>query len=146
MTIDIVRPRMEDLEAVHELLLGNGLPIDGLADHLAHAYVARHDGRIVGVAALEAYADGGSLRSVAVSPDFRGTGVGRRLVERVIDLARSKQLSVIYLLTTTAAGYFPKLGFVTVSREQVPPGVRQSIEFTTGCCASAVVMTKQLQS
>lgn len=146
MTVDIDRPENDDLEAVHELLSRNGLPIEGLADHLAHAYVARHGGRIIGTAALEAYEDGGLLRSVAVSSDFRGSGVGRQLVERVIDLARSKQLPALYLLTTTAAAYFPKLGFVSVAREQVPPGVRQSAEFTTTSCASAVVMTKPLHS
>ena len=44
------------------------------------------------------------------------------------------------LLTTTAEGWFPRLGFVRVDRARVPAAVQLSVEFTAACPASAVVM------
>jgi N-acetylglutamate synthase-like GNAT family acetyltransferase len=50
--------RPADAEAVLALIVQNGLPVDGLRAHLETTLVAREDGRIVGTAALELYADG----------------------------------------------------------------------------------------
>ena len=50
----------------------------------------------------------------------------------------------LYLLTTTAEGYFPKFGFERITRAEVPPSVQASVEFATACPASAIVMRKRL--
>jgi len=110
--------------------------------HIDTTFVARDGDRVVGAAALEVHEDGGLLRSVVVHPAERGTGLGRRLVRKVLELADARQLHAVYLLTTTAPGYFPKLGFTTITRADVPPGVRQSVEFTSACPASAIVMAR----
>jgi amino-acid N-acetyltransferase len=47
-------------------------------------------------------------------------------------------------LTTTAERFFPKFGFEPIDREQVPPSVRESVEFQSACPASAIVMRKRL--
>lgn len=80
--------RAADAADILALVAQNGLPTDGLNDHLASAVVAREDGRIVGTAALEFYSDGALLRSVAVSPEQHGHGLGHRLTEAAIALAR----------------------------------------------------------
>ena len=134
-----------DADRIMALLSQCALPTAGFRDHIQHAFVARSDDRIVGVAALEVYPDGGLLRSVAVAPECRGTGVARMLVDRVIALARAMQLPAVYLLTETAAEYFPKLGFVSVSRSEVPTGVQQSIEFTSACPATAAALMRRLE-
>jgi amino-acid N-acetyltransferase len=144
VTIDITPARQDDLAAISRLLTADGLPIDGLAAHLDSALVARDAGRVVGAAAVEIYRDGGLLRSVVVDPEFRGTGLGRQLVEAVTSLGRARGLPALYLLTTTAAGYFPKLGFVAIPRDQVPASVQQSVEFTSACPASASSLMKPL--
>ena len=142
--ISIDRASQADLPEVLDLLQRLSLPPDGLTEHLATTLVARLDGRIVGSAAVEMYPDGGLLRSVAVDDAMRGRGVGRALTERALELARTEGLRSIYLLTTTAEGYFPKLGFERTTREEVPEGVRSSVEFTSACPASAIVMRKSL--
>jgi len=142
--IDISPAQRRDLEDIRYLLSANRLPLDDLDRHSDSAFVARQDGRVVGAVALEVYDDGGLLRSVVVAAEHRGTGLGRRLVDAVMQLARTKQLPAVYLLTTTAANYFPKLGFVEVSRDRVPDGVRQSVEFVSACPASAAVLMKRL--
>jgi amino-acid N-acetyltransferase len=132
-----------DLPAMVGLLKACGLPPQGLADHLASAFVARADGgAVVGCAALERYADGALLRSVAVAPALRGTGLGRRLAEAALRHAAAERVSSIYLLTETAVGFFTHLGFRVVDRDAVAPGVREAEEFTTLCPSTATVMVR----
>jgi len=106
--------------------------------------VAQAEGRLVGVVGLELYGQSALLRSAAVEESWRGSGVGRLLVERALDLARGRGIEDVYLLTTTAENYFPKFGFVCVRRDEVAQGVRSSVEFQTACPASATVMCKHL--
>ena len=54
------------------------------------------------------------------------------------------QISALYLLTTTAAGFFPKFGFERIDRCDVPRSVQMSVEFTSACPSSATVMRKYL--
>jgi amino-acid N-acetyltransferase len=142
--IRIVTATRADDDRIMALLSQHGLPTAGIRDHVQHAFVARSDDRIVGVAALELYPDGGLLRSVVVSTECRGAGLARALVERVIALARAQGLPAIYLLTETAAEYFSRLGFVSVSRSEIPLGVQQSIEFTSACPSTAAAMMLRL--
>ena len=133
-----------DLDHVFSLLRQNGLPLEGLADHLATLLVARQSGRIVGSAALETYSEGALLRSVAVAHDAQGQGVGRMLSEAAINRAREFGAPAIFLLTTTAERYFPRLGFAPIDRAAVPESVKASVEFKHACPASAVVMRRSL--
>jgi amino-acid N-acetyltransferase len=142
--ITVERARPDDIAAVVALLGSHGLPDAQVADHLATAFVARRDGVVVGSAALEIYADGALLRSVAVARSCQGLGLGKRLAESAIELARTAGAPAVYLLTTTAQTYFPRLGFTRIARADVPSGVRQSVEFTAACPASAVVMRRAL--
>ena len=144
MNVDITRASDADGPSILQLLRDSELPIDGLVDHLNTAFVARDGAAIVGCAAVEMYPDGALLRSVAVTPAARGRGVGERLAEAAITLARSLQAPALYLLTTTAESYFPRFGFVRTTRDQVPRDVQQSIEFRSACPASAIVMRKSL--
>jgi amino-acid N-acetyltransferase len=146
MTTDVTieRATPEDGEAILELLRASALPDAGLLDHLATALVARSPDRVVGTAVLEVYDAGALLRSVAVDTTLRGHGVGRRLVAAALDLAGTLRVPAVYLLTTTAEGYFPRSAFSPVSRGDVPRGLLQSVEFQSACPASAIVMMKAL--
>ena len=144
MNVHITRASEADRSSILHLLRDSGLPIDGLVDHLNTALVARDGAAIIGCAALEIYADGALLRSVAVAPAARGHGVGERLTEAAVSLARSLRTPAVYLLTTTAESYFPRFGFVRTTRDLVPTGVQQSIEFRSACPTSAIVMRKRL--
>jgi amino-acid N-acetyltransferase len=104
--------------------------------------VAREGGALRGAAAVELYADGALLRSVVVDPAVRGTGLGHRLTEAALEVARSAGAPVAFLLTTTAEHFLPRVGFTPIPRADVPPSVQASVEFTAACPASAVVMRK----
>ena len=122
----------------------HSLPVDGLLDHLDTAVVARADGRVVGCAALEVYADGALLRSVVVDADANGQGIGTQLTTAALDLANVLGMPAVYLLTTTAEAFFPKFGFVRIGRDQVPASVQMSVEFRSACPSTAIVMRRAM--
>jgi amino-acid N-acetyltransferase len=140
--VSLRRAEPGDHQAVSSLLRESQLPTEGVEEWLHRFWVADHQGQLVGVAGLERYGDSGLLRSVAVAPGWRGSGLGRALVDRVLQEGHAAGVREVYLLTTTAEHYFPRLGFACVEREDVPAGVRASAEFTGACPASAVVMRK----
>jgi amino-acid N-acetyltransferase len=133
----------DDRGAIAAVLTAEGLPVAGLA-HASELLVSRDGDRVIGCAAIEVYADGGLLRSVAVVPAFRDTGLGRALVDAAIARATALKLPALFLLTTTAERYFPRFGFEVVDRSAVPDGVRGSVEFTSACPSSAIVMRRPL--
>jgi amino-acid N-acetyltransferase len=142
MVIDDATPN--DLPAVHALLTRHHLPLDDVTRHVATMVVAREADRIVGVAALELYAGGALLRSVAVDPAAQGQRVGHQLTEAALNLARARGIDAVFLLTTSADGFFSKFGFEPVSRVDVPESVQASVEFQSACPVSAVVMRKRI--
>jgi len=144
MPTKIERARPEDVDEVLRLLAEHHSPPDGLHEHVGTMLVARDDGRIIGSAALEIYPDGALLRSVAVAPTLQRQRLGRELTEAAIRLAQECRVPAIYLLTTTAADYFPKFGFERFTRADVPATVQSSVEFTSACPSSATVMRKRL--
>ena len=133
-----------DLGAVRDLLARLQLPLDEIDDHVQTMIVAREEGQVVGTAALEVYADGALLRSVAVDPARQGRRLGHQLTEAALRLARTRGAGAVFLLTTTAERFFPKFGFETIARDEVPASVQASVEFRSACPASATVMRKRL--
>jgi amino-acid N-acetyltransferase len=134
-----------DLPAVLDLLAALNLPLDGFADYVGAAVVARIGEDLVGSAALEIYGKSALLRSVAVSTAMQGMGVGHRLVDAALALAKDTGIERVYLLTETAASFFPRFGFQVIDRAAVDAAVKQSVEFTSACPASATVMVREVR-
>lgn len=134
-----------DLSTVLGLLATAGLPTAGVAESFPEGYaVARRDGEVIGVAGLEIYGAGALLRSVVIAATERGNGLARRLVTDRQAEARARGATSVYLLTTSAGAYFPRLGFEPTSRSDVPPALQQSAEFASICPSSAVCLVKHL--
>jgi amino-acid N-acetyltransferase len=134
-----------DLPEIRALLERLHLPLAGVDEHLPILLVAREGEQIVGTAGLELYADGALLRSVAVEPHEQGKQLGHQLTDAALHLASSHGVTTVFLLTATAERFFPRFGCEQIGREQVPPSVRESVEFQSACPASAIVMRKQLR-
>lgn len=143
-TAEIYAASESDLAAVCALLVQCGLPLQGAADCLGTAIVARVDGALVGVAGIEKHARYGLLRSVAVAPRYRGHGLARTLCECCASQARDMGLDAIYLLTETACGMFTTLGYRCVARKDVPAAIRACEQFKSICPESATVMVRVL--
>lgn len=149
-TVDVDNARLRaatraDEGAICALLVASKLPVAGVHDALASFVVAEHEGDIVGVAGVEKCGETGEhglLRSVAVKDDWRGRGLGRALVTNAISAAEQRGVRALYLLTTTAEGYFPSFGFRVTTRDAVPEDVKSTAEFRGACPASATVMVR----
>jgi amino-acid N-acetyltransferase len=140
----IQRSSPADVPAVEALLTAAGLPLEGVAEALAVGVVARDADAVVGAAAVEPYGRAGLLRSVVVAESRRGTGLGHQLVAAAEAVARDEGIEQLYLLTETAADWFPRLGYEVVDREEAREAVGQSIEFTMVCATTGVPMRRRL--
>lgn len=73
---------------------------------------------VIGYAVLWCILDQGELANVAVTPRLRGKGLGRRLMARVMEVARERGVEKLYLevraSNTAALELYRSLGFVEV--------------------------------
>lgn len=145
-TIFLEAASENDWPAIEALLVQNHLPPDGLRDHLGSTLIAKSGQKIVASIALELYDNAALLRSAAVHPALHRRGLGYRLTLAVLDLAKQRGVTEIYLLTETAADFFPRFGFQPVERTVIPQTVKQSVEFTTACPDSALAMGLMLNA
>ncbi|MBW3567595.1 MAG: GNAT family N-acetyltransferase [Proteobacteria bacterium] len=136
----------KDLAVVRHLLQQAKLPFEDLAPEAMQDFVLVQDanGNAIGAGGIERYESDGLLRSVVVSDAARGRGLGRMITQAIEDRARETGVTALYLLTTTAADFFPRLGYERFDRSSVPEKLRQSTEFASLCPASAVCLRKQL--
>lgn len=133
-----------DWTAIESLLTEAQLPLDGAQAHLASFVIGEADGVPVCAGALEHYGAVALLRSVVVSADRRGCGVGGLLYDELIARARARGIGKLFLLTTTAAPYFARRGFLPEARDVVPTALQASREFQGACPASATLMSLSL--
>lgn len=134
----------EGLADVEALLEANGLPSADVRSKPEAFSVASAGGESVGVVGLEVHGAYGLLRSLVVRKGGRGIGYGEAIRVRVEALARAADVEALYLLTTTAAGFFGDRGYERVDRDDAPAALRESAEFTDLCPDSATCMRKSL--
>lgn len=84
---------------------------DELTELIRDGFVAEHESRIIGFAALEVYSSKlGEIRSLAVATDYQGCGIGRRLVEVCIERAKEKDVLEVMAITSSEQ-FFKTCGF-----------------------------------
>lgn len=143
-----LRPALPgDLPGAEALLTAAGLTLNDLASQWGPGFVVAEaeGGEVVGVAGVEVYGRIGLFRSAAVRADWRGMGVGAALTADRIRWARDAGLDELYLLTQTAAGYWPRFGFVPTDRARAPEALQASSEWAFACPASAVAMRRDMR-
>lgn len=143
-TVNYTMANEENVEAIVALLKTNNLPVSDFNTGQRIFLVALSDGKTVGCVAVEKYGDAGILRSLAVNDDLRGKGIGQKLVDKAESWSRDNGLKNLYLLTTTAVDFFPKLGWENTERTSVPESVALSSEFASICPSIAVCMHKTI--
>ena len=125
---------------IEALLAEVDLPGAGIRENIGNFLVARAGDRVVGCVGLELYGATALLRSLAVLPEQRGSGLGARLAGEILDRARRLGAREAVLLTTGVQAMAARMGFQAVPRELVPAAVRGSWEFKADCCGTATCM------
>jgi amino-acid N-acetyltransferase len=84
--------------------------------------VIEHDGVIFGCAALYPFPTEkmAEMACLTVSPDSQGQGDGERMLKHIEQRARASGFKRLFVLTTTAAHWFIKRGFVQKSFDDLP--------------------------
>lgn len=122
-----------------------GLPVADITPGPAQEFFGiRGDDGLNGLVGIERYGPVGLLRSLAVRPDRCGDGLGRQLVAFAEQYAASRGVSRLFLLTTSAADFFARLGYGRAVRDEAPPAIRESTQFSGVCPASSTFMSKPL--
>ncbi|XHC25134.1 MAG: GNAT family N-acetyltransferase [Phycisphaerales bacterium] len=107
--------------------------------------VARLGEEVVGCAALivcgEAMAE---IRSVAVDPTRTGHGIGRRMVEFLLDESMRLDLDRVFLLTRNPA-FFERCGFRTIDPDDLPDSfVHDFLNIQQRTFTDRYVMTREI--
>ena len=119
-----------DVTFIHRILNDyayNGLllprPLSELYDHLRDHFVVEDDqkgGSLIGVSALAiSWEDLAEIRSLAVSKDHQGKGLGSRLVETCLEEAHVLGLKRVFALSYVP-DFFIKMGFKEVEKSVLP--------------------------
>ena len=143
--ITVRRASRDELGRVEALVDANDLPSRDVRANPEAFFVATAGATVVGIGGVEVHGSAGLLRSVVVTESNRGQGYGSALVDSLEHRARTDGVETLYLLTTTAAPFFRRCGYEAIARENAPPGIRETSQFTDLCPSSATCMQKRLR-
>jgi len=94
-----------------------------ILEHLQHFHVIEHDGEIIACGSLEHFTDElAEVRSLMVNKEIKSQGLGRKIVARLIEIARQRKVGRLMALTYVP-DFFHKLGFITVNKDIFPEKV-----------------------
>jgi amino-acid N-acetyltransferase len=134
------------MAAIRALLQSAGLPTSDLVSSQPQFIVVCEDDEIIAAGALQGFGSAALLRSVAVAPHRRGSGLGQIIVQDLDRIARTAQINRLILLTQTARQFFEYQRYRVIDRSDVPPDMQASEEFRSLCPASATCMAKELKA
>jgi amino-acid N-acetyltransferase len=144
MLCQIEKLKRENLDEVKNLLKYAGLPDEDIDEHTETFLTAKINDELIGVIGLEIWNDNALLRSLAVKEKYRNYGFGKDLYEKCIELAKHKSITTVGLLTTTAERFFIRRGFVKVTKDEIPPFIKETKEFKVYCPGNSKVMIKRI--
>jgi amino-acid N-acetyltransferase len=137
---------LSSLDEILPVLTGCDLPVaDILASSPPQFFGFRSVGSVVAVIGMEQFQSTGLLRSLAVSPDYRGRGIAQELVRHVESFAASHGVESLFLLTTTAETFFWKRGYCTASRLEAPQAIQATSQFSGLCPSSSAFLSKYIK-
>jgi arsenate reductase len=97
----------------------------------------------VGFGGLELFAGDALLRSIVALPPVRHKGFGSAIVAALEEEAQLRGCRSLWLITTSAAEFFDRLGYIRCDRAAVPSAIGTTTEFIALCPANADVLVKR---
>lgn len=85
-------------------------------------FLAKVDGKTVGYGGMYTVLDEGYVTNIGVMPDYRRRGIGRKIVNKLIDFSIEKSLAFLSLevrvSNTSAINLYKSLGFKEVGKRK----------------------------
>lgn len=136
--VDLIQPYVDE-----SILLP--VPVYRLYERIRDFIVAEEDGAIVGCGSLMImWQDLAEVRSLAVRKGHQGGGVGRRIVETLIEEARELGIARVFALTYETT-FFGKFGFQIVAKETLPHKIwKDCVHCSKFTCCDEVAMVLEL--
>lgn len=92
-----------------------------VAAKLQDYYVYDFDGGVRACASLHKYDDGQyEIAAVAVDEAYSHIGIGPKLVESLVQKAKSSSAKSVFIMTTQASDWFEKIGFIEDKIDSIP--------------------------
>ncbi|MBI5099259.1 MAG: N-acetyltransferase [Nitrospirae bacterium] len=94
--------------------------LNEIYENIRDFYVCLENDKIIGVAALHIlWEDLAEIRSVAVSQNYQGKGIGKKLVKKCLIEAETLGIKKVFALTYHP-GFFKELGFNDIDKNALP--------------------------
>ncbi len=95
---------------------------ESIENELNEFVIVELDGSVIGCAALHVFESEkiAEIYAVAIDPKQAGQGRGRRLLERLENTARERNLEEVFILTTQAAHWFLEQGYERGDLQDLP--------------------------
>lgn len=127
--ITLRRARAADVPRMIELIAGAELPPLFVSEYVDSFVVAERANAVLACGAVEVFGQCGVIRSVVVDPSLRGSGVGKRLWQRLEADARAAGVTDLYLFTADAHDFWRRLGFSDIGFEDWRPEPRMNWQY-----------------
>jgi len=127
MNIEFVKAKLSDIERMQELMypeVQSGIILDRSNDEIAtniRSYtLVMLDDKLIGLAALHLHTSYlGEIRSLIIKDGYRGKKIGEKLINTIMEEAKSLGLKKVLSLTYKQS-FFERLGFVEIPKESLP--------------------------
>ena len=126
--LNVRKAQEADIPEIHTLLehyADQGIILrrsrEDILKNLDNFFVATVDGHIRGCSAIRDFGnDLLEVRSLVVTPEFQGQGLGRAIVGAIVEAVREARPKWRIFTLTGRPEFFAKQGFRTVAREMFP--------------------------
>jgi len=113
-----------DIQSVLEPYVKEGIILrrddDEIATNIRSYVLVYSDKKPVGVGALHIFSPFlGEIRSLGVDKDYHSKGIGKKIVNYLLDEAKDLGLKEVLVLTYKKE-FFEKLGFIEIEKEAIP--------------------------
>lgn len=152
MNVVCRKARVDDVNRLYEIIQGyaeQGIMLprsrEVLTEQIGTFVVAEIEGTLVGCGSLcQLGPDLVEIRSLGVTEGYKGQGIGRKLVDFLIEEAREQRLVKVMALTYEVA-FFEKNGFTVVPKDIFPEKVwKDCIHCKKQHCCDEIAVLKRL--
>jgi predicted GNAT family N-acyltransferase len=116
---------------IEEQNISESIELDGRDADCFHVLASDKKGRPVGTARMD---DKGRIGRMAVLHDYRRQGIGRKMIQALMDYGRKNAITDFHLSAQiTATGFYNKMGFEPYGEEFIEAGMTHiNMKFSPG--------------